>query len=224
MKRILPALVFALCFFAAPALAVCPSTLQLKDNAGVTPTAKFSDDGAGNCLPNVSVFQWGGTNLGAASNYGTSPGAVAVPGVNAFVTNIPAVTQSGTWTVQPGNTANTTAWLFSISQGGNTVSVPTAGADARTNATNSVFVTNFGMVYNGATWDRAPGTTTGALVNPGTPASWGIGGTGAATPANAHLMGMAQGGNLIGLTGTSGNLNVQCANCSGSGVSAVDQA
>lgn len=27
------------------------------------------------------------------------------------VTNTPAVTQSGTWTVQPGNTQNTTAWL-----------------------------------------------------------------------------------------------------------------
>ncbi|MDP2381245.1 MAG: hypothetical protein Q8N00_00415 [Nitrospirota bacterium] len=31
--------------------------------------------------------------------------------------------QSGTWTMQPGNTANTTPWLFSISQGGNTAAV-----------------------------------------------------------------------------------------------------
>lgn len=31
-----------------------------------------------------------------------------------------AATESGTWTVQPGNTANTTPWLASISQGGNT--------------------------------------------------------------------------------------------------------
>lgn len=36
-------------------------------------------------------------------------------------------TQSGTWTVQPGNTANTTPWLASLSQGGNTASV-TAGS------------------------------------------------------------------------------------------------
>jgi len=35
-------------------------------------------------------------------------------------------TQSGTWTVQPGNTANTTPWLSSISQGGNTASVKAA--------------------------------------------------------------------------------------------------
>lgn len=35
-------------------------------------------------------------------------------------------TQSGTWTVQPGNTANTTPWLASISQGGNTAAVKAA--------------------------------------------------------------------------------------------------
>lgn len=35
---------------------------------------------------------------------------------------VPA-TQSGTWTMQPGNTANTTPWVFSIQQGGNTAAV-----------------------------------------------------------------------------------------------------
>ena len=38
------------------------------------------------------------------------------------------VTQSGTWTVQPGNTANTTPWLTTISQGGNAATVSVAGA------------------------------------------------------------------------------------------------
>jgi hypothetical protein len=51
-----------------------------------------------------------------------------------------------------------------------------------------------------------------------------LGATGAAVPANAQYVGMTQGGNLTGLTGTSGNLNVQCANCSGSGVSTADEA
>jgi len=37
-------------------------------------------------------------------------------------------TQSGTWTVQPGNTANTTPWLASLSQGGNTATISAAGA------------------------------------------------------------------------------------------------
>jgi len=36
---------------------------------------------------NTDVQYWGGSDLGPASNYGTSPGAVLVPGVNAFVTN-----------------------------------------------------------------------------------------------------------------------------------------
>lgn len=35
--------------------------------------------------------------------------------------------QSGTWTIQPGNTANTTPWLMSIAQGGNTALVNASG-------------------------------------------------------------------------------------------------
>ena len=34
-----------------------------------------------------SVTTWGGGTLGAMANYGTSPGAVLVPGVNSFMTN-----------------------------------------------------------------------------------------------------------------------------------------
>lgn len=37
------------------------------------------------------------------------------------------VSQSGTWTLQPGNTANTTPWLFTISQGGNSATVNSSG-------------------------------------------------------------------------------------------------
>lgn len=37
---------------------------------------------------------WGGGALGAMANYGTSPGAVLVPGVNAFITNTVAVTSA----------------------------------------------------------------------------------------------------------------------------------
>lgn len=39
-----------------------------------------------------------------------------------------AATQSGTWTVQPGNTANTTPWLSTINQGGNSATVTGANA------------------------------------------------------------------------------------------------
>lgn len=38
------------------------------------------------------------------------------------------VQQQGTWTVEPGNTPNISPWLFSLSAGGNTATVTTAGA------------------------------------------------------------------------------------------------
>jgi hypothetical protein len=43
-----------------------------------------------------NVAQWNGVALGSPSTYGTSPGAVNVPGVNAFITNTPAVTLTST--------------------------------------------------------------------------------------------------------------------------------
>jgi hypothetical protein len=43
-----------------------------------------------------NVTQVAGSALGAPSNYGTSPGAVAVTGVNAFITNVAAVTTQAT--------------------------------------------------------------------------------------------------------------------------------
>lgn len=121
----------------------------------------------------VSVPTWGGGTLGAMANYGTSPGAVLVPGVNAFVTNtnangqaamaasspvviasnqsaVPvsltsttitgtvAATQSGTWTVQPGNTANTTAWLTNTNSPYPVGAIPyTATATGTTAATTA---------------------------------------------------------------------------------------
>lgn len=47
---------------------------------------------------------------------------------------------------------------------------------------------------------------------------------GAAFPSTGTAAGMSVGGNMVALTGTGSNLNVQCANCSGSGASATDAA
>lgn len=47
-----------------------------------------------------AVTNWGGGALGAMANYGTSPGTVLVPGVNAFITN--TVTVTGTVTSGAG--------------------------------------------------------------------------------------------------------------------------
>lgn len=76
-----------------------------------------SDQGAVPTTDNVA--KWDGTALGAPSNYGTSPGAVAVPGVNAFVTN--TVTVTGTGGTFPA-TQSTSPWI--VAGGG------TAGAAA----------------------------------------------------------------------------------------------
>jgi hypothetical protein len=43
----------------------------------------------------TGINGWGGVTLGAASNYGTSPGAVKVGGVNAYVTNGAAAGSAG---------------------------------------------------------------------------------------------------------------------------------
>jgi hypothetical protein len=84
-----------------------------------------------------SITAWGGGTLGAMAAYGTSPGAVLVPGVNAFVTNTVGV--SGTVSVsnfpatQPVSgtvTANqgTTPWADNVTQFGSSNVVTGTGA------------------------------------------------------------------------------------------------
>ncbi len=57
-----------------------------------------------------SITQWGGGILGAMANYGTTPGAVLVPGVNAFVT-------AGSITANAGTNLNTSALALDTSVG-----------------------------------------------------------------------------------------------------------
>lgn len=72
--------------------------------------------------------------------------AVPVSG-SVTVSGTVAATQSGTWTVQPGNTQNTTPWLATISAGGNAAAV---------SASNALKV----LVDQ-----TTPGTTNGVVVN-----------------------------------------------------------
>ncbi len=91
-----------------------------------------------------------------------------------------AVTESGTWTVQPGNTANTTAWLvtgtggvFPASESGTwnitnisgTVSLPTGAATSANQPTNSAIggttSGQTGNLHMGAVTSAAPSYTTG---------------------------------------------------------------
>jgi hypothetical protein len=55
----------------------------------------------------INLADYAGNPPGAMANYGTSPGAVLVPGVNAYITNSPAVTGSGVFEVGPTTSANT---------------------------------------------------------------------------------------------------------------------
>jgi hypothetical protein len=74
-----------------------------------------------------------GTNNVALSNSspaGTEQGLIVrnIPSGTQTISGTVSATQSGTWTVQPGNTANTTPWLSTINQGGNSATVSAGGA------------------------------------------------------------------------------------------------
>jgi hypothetical protein len=58
-----------------------------------------------------TVTNWAGGALGAMANYGTSPGAVLVPGVNAFVTNATALGQAAMAASSPVVIANNQSTL-----------------------------------------------------------------------------------------------------------------
>jgi hypothetical protein len=101
-----------------------------------------------------------------------------------------AVTQSGTWTVQPGNTANTTAWL--VTGTGGTFPATQSGTWNITNISGTVSLPTLASTST----KQSDGSQKTQIVDGS--------------------------GNVI--ASTSNNLNVQCANCSGSGVSAADEA
>ena len=179
------------------------TTANMVGGAGLA-TGTGGGSGAGG---SSAITTWAGGTLGAMATYGTSPGAVLVPGMNSFVTNTVAVsgtfwqatqpisaaslplpalaatstkqsdgtqktqivdgsgnvigatsnaldiniksgnptsiaaTQSGTWTVQPGNTANTTPWLVT-GTGGTFPSTVANGADVALGSTTDAAAAN----------------------------------------------------------------------------------
>ena len=60
---------------------------------------------------------------GAAISMGTGVRGAGVQRVTISTDDVVPASQSGTWTVQPGNTANTTPWLAKLSDGTNAVAV-----------------------------------------------------------------------------------------------------
>jgi hypothetical protein len=94
--------------------------LSVQFPVGGLPFHTICDSGCTGGGGSSSITNWGGGTLGAMANFGSSPGAVLVPGVNAFITNIPAVSQSGAW-----NVTNISG----------TVSLPTGAATSANQAT-----------------------------------------------------------------------------------------
>jgi hypothetical protein len=111
----------------------------------------------------TNITQWDSVALGAPSAYGTSPGAVNVPGVNAFITNTPAVTLAST-TITGSVAVTGTFWQATqpVSIAG-TVTVSLAS----TTITGTVAVTQSGPWTVGITgttnWGTAPATSVSVL-------------------------------------------------------------
>jgi hypothetical protein len=156
---------------------------------------------------------WDGTNVRALSTNGSG-----VLSVNGSSGTFPS-TQSGTWTVQPGNTANTTAWLF-------------AGGKTHNNAAPGA--TNIGVLPALAN-ASAPTFTEGDQVllsvdlSGNLRTSGGAGGTqytngsAQATPTGTVSLGY-DGANVRAIaTASNGHVQTDCSNCSGSGASATDE-
>src|SRR5271168_385597 len=96
----------------------------------------------------VNLSQLNAVALGSPSNYGTSPGAVAVQGVNAFITNtVPVTLTSTTITGTVAVTQSTSPWVVSLTS---------------TTITGTVAVTQSGtwtVQQGGAPWSQV-GTLT----------------------------------------------------------------
>jgi hypothetical protein len=184
----------------------------------------FNVANTGTFVAQVNGFtSWAGGTLGAMANYGTSPGAVLVPGVNSFVTNTVAAnaTLQSTPTTAIGKVDPNTIASWGLAVSTQNVSSPTNAL-----LVQGQFNTSPTTITSGNASPLQLDNAGNLLVN--VKAGGGSGGTsssfGATFPSTGTAIGMSQGGNMVAFTGTSNNLNVQCANCSGSGVSTIDEA
>ena len=99
-----------------PIVLTAAQITTLTPPAAITNYALETGGNLATLVSGINVADWDGAALGAMANYGTSPGAVKVPGVNAFVTNAVAVTgtfwqatQPVSWTSQTVTAAQATA-------------------------------------------------------------------------------------------------------------------
>ena len=95
--------------------------------SGVICPLAVPTDGSGNALGGAtgSAVPAGAVYMGITSGGNLTGWNGAVTNAGTFAVQ---AAESGTWTVQPGNTANSTPWLFTINQGGNSATVTGSNA------------------------------------------------------------------------------------------------
>lgn len=98
----------------------CDTSQRLLVDVAVAPTTTVTGTVTTTPPANAStnVVQWASSNLGAMANYGSSPGAVLVPGMNAFVTNTVPVTGTFFQSTQPMSCATAATCPVNASQVG----------------------------------------------------------------------------------------------------------
>lgn len=116
-----------------------------------------------------------GTPSGGVLTIQGDPSGTALP-----IFGTVAATQSGTWTVQPGNTANTTPWLITINQGGNSATVTASNA----------------LKIDGSAVTQPVSGTVTANAGTGNFNNASVSTTGSAVPASATYVGFSDGTNL----------------------------
>lgn len=180
----------ALVVTVSPNSAAHPVTL----NAGSNVAGKFGIDqttpGTTNGVQIVAALPTGANPIGSITNTGFTATQATAANLNATVvgtgTFAVQATQSGTWTVQPGNIANTTPWLvatapstsgglssYSGSIGGTVTAVKTsAGQVYGYHFLNTTAAVAYVQIFNLATGSVTLGTTSPTL-SIGIPASGG---------------------------------------------------
>lgn len=158
--------------------------------------------GGGGGGGNVNLTGINGTAPGVGNPLRVDPtGTTTQPVSGTFWQSVQPVSQSGTWTIQPGNTANTTPWLFTISQGGNAATVSAGGAlkvdgSASTQPVSGTVTANAGTgnftVVNSGTFATQAAQSGTWTVQPGNTAN--------TTP---WLTSISQGGNTATVTASS---------------------
>jgi hypothetical protein len=142
-------------------------------------------DTQGNLYTSNNVVNWGGVALGAMANYGSSPGAVKVPGVNAYVTNTPSVALNTTPTVANGNgvvpslvtSGGYTTYFLQPIAGDNHTNVKNgAGQVYWVLVENNSATVNYLRLYNAASGFNGCNSATNLITQIQIPASTSVGG------------------------------------------------